>query len=392
MNYHPFGRVLSTALGAPLVMKIIPMVVALLISLRGQAAPDGAQTVPELEALRGSYQRNMAAIAAARETRTAPLIRAYAADLDRLQKDLTARGDLNGALQVKDERERLGSHREPPTVEHTAMAPVLAPLRIRFEKDLQPVLAPLQAAEEQQKHTYLAALDNLVRNLTIQNQLDKASFVRTERDGIAGPASPKATPTPTPAATPTSIKSSSIAGAGQLDSRFAERIATAIRAEKLTLTELSRPKSDVGKETPSEGGVLVGFEFFEQKSNGIADVRALRPIYLTRTGIKEGADRGKMEKVTNKVMARPGYAVGGIQIYHTNNTGTIQGIQVIFMAMNPGAGRLEHDSNTYRSLWFGSFPRKEKPKVLGGDGHPVVGVYGLHGDYCDCLGLIQMAD
>lgn len=76
----------------------------------------------------------------------------------------------------------------------------------------------------------------------------------------------------------------------------------------------------------SEGGVLVGFEFFETKSNGFPDVRSLRPFYLTPAGVKAGSDRGRMEKVTNKVLARPGYAVGGINIYHTNNDGRIQGI------------------------------------------------------------------
>jgi hypothetical protein len=54
-----------------------------------------------------------------------------------------------------------------------------------------------------------------------------------------------------------------------------------------------------------------------------------------------------------------------------------QGIQVIFMKMIPSESRLDSSSaSTYRSLWFGSRPRKDKPKELGGDGRPVVGVLG----------------
>ena len=188
------------------------------------------------------------------------------------------------------------------------------------------------------------------------------------------------------------LSPSAVAGAGQLDAHFAEKIAGAIRDKKLFLTETSMTKGGGGEETFSEGAVLVGFEFFETKSNGFPDIQSAA-IYLTPAGIKEGTDRGKMEKVTNKVMARPGYAVGGIQVYHTNNEGKIQGIQVIFMKMNPSEGRLDHDSsNTYRSLWFGSIPRKEKPKLLGGDGRPVVGVYGFRGANCDVIGLVQTAD
>jgi hypothetical protein len=100
-----------------------------------------------------------------------------------------------------------------------------------------------------------------------------------------------------------------------------------------------------------------------------------------------------MEKVTNKIMARPGYAVGGINVYHTNNDGRIQGLQVIFMKMLPAEARLDHSSgNTYRSLWFGTIPHKDKPKELGGDGRPVVGVYGFRGADADCIGLVQASN
>jgi hypothetical protein len=69
-----------------------------------------------------------------------------------------------------------------------------------------------------------------------------------------------------------------------------------------------------------------------------------------------------------------------------------QGIQVIFMKMIPSESRLDSSSaSTYRSLWFGSRPRKDKPKELGGDGRPVVGVFGARGADCDVIGLIQMS-
>ncbi len=371
-------------------MRIIAIGVALLVLVRAHGAPDNATAAPELDALRGSYQRNMATITTARETRTEPVRRSYAAELERLQREITSSGDLDGALQVKAERERLASNHEPTATERKAMAPALANLRARYEKDLEPIVTLIRNAEDQQKRDYLAALDRLQRQFTTQNQIEKATLVRTERELIAGPAAPKG---PEAAATPTALSHAAVAGAGQLDPGFAAKIADAVRGNKLALSELSRPKGTGGNDVPSEGAVLVGFEFFETKSNGYPDIRSLRPIFLTTTGVTPGTDRGKMEKVTNKVIARPGYAVGGINVYHTNNDGRIQGLQVIFMKMVPAEGRLDHSSSsTYRSLWFGTIPHKDKPKELGGDGRPVVGVYGFRGADCDCIGLVQVSN
>jgi hypothetical protein len=372
-------------------MKIRLFLLATLLLVRAQAAPDSAPPVAELDALRGSYQRNLAAIAAARESRTEPARRSYAADLDRLQRGITATGDLDGALQVKAERERFASGKDPTATERKAMPATLAALRGRYEKELEPVLAQLRGLEDQQKREYLAALDNLQRRFTVQNQLDKAMLVRTERDGLVGASAGKATPEPSTPGGP--LSPSAVVGSGQLDKGFAERIAAAIRGKKLAYTELSKPKGEGGDEAPPEGALLVGFEFMEEKSQKMPDVRSLRAVYLTAAGIKEGADRGRMDKVTNKVMARPGYAVGGINVYHTNGDGRIRGLQVIFMKMIPGEGRLDRDSSSsYKSLWFGAIPHADKPKLLGGDGRAVIGIHGFHGADCDCIGLMQMAE
>ena len=374
-------------------MRIIAIWVALLVLVRAQGAPDSATAAPELDALRSSYQRNMATIATARETRTESARKSYVAELERLQREITTTGDLDGALQVKAERERFAGNHEPTATERKAMAPALANLRTRYEKDIEPTVTLIRNAEDQQKRDYLAALDRLQRQFTTQNQLAKATLVRTERETIAGPAAPNANAGAAAATPPPGLSPSAVAGAGQLDPGFAAKIAAAVHDKKFALSELSRPKGGAGNDVPDEGAVLVGFEFFETKSNGYPDIRSLRPIFLTTAGVKPGMDRGKMEKVTNKVIARPGYAVGGINVYHTNNDGRIQGLQVIFMKMVPAEGRLDHSSSsTYRSLWFGTLPHKDKPKELGGDGRPVVGVYGFHGADCDCIGIVQVSN
>ena len=208
------------------VMKANSIALAVLILMCVQAASGAAQPVPEIEALRGPYQKNLAAIEAARQSRTEPIKRSYAAELERLQREITISGDLDGALQVKAERERLASEREPTAVERKAMAPALSAIRSRFEKEIQPVLAVLRTAEDQQKRDYLAALDTLQRRLTVQNQLEKASLVRTERETLAGTTQEKATPVPSSsAASAVPLSPSAVAGAGQLDRAFADKIA-----------------------------------------------------------------------------------------------------------------------------------------------------------------------
>jgi hypothetical protein len=69
-------------------MKTIAIALAPFSLFRAEAAPDPAQSVPEIEALRGPYQRNLGAIDSARQARTAPVIHAYIAELERLQREI----------------------------------------------------------------------------------------------------------------------------------------------------------------------------------------------------------------------------------------------------------------------------------------------------------------
>lgn len=92
-----------------------------------------------------------------------------------------------------------------------------------------------------------------------------------------------------------------------------------------------------------------------------------------------------MEKVTNKIVARAGYAVAGILTNHGK-----RGMQVIFMKIDPATGRFATDANaTYKSTWFGDKGR-DKPQQIGGDGRFVIGVYGKTGADCDELGLVVL--
>ena len=234
---------------------------------------------------------------------------------------------------------------------------------------------------------YLTALDTLQRRLTAQNEVAKAAAVRAERVAVAAALpkelAPKGEEEKTPAES--TIRASTVKAVGALDPALAEKIAAAVQSKNHARSENSRQVGETNgwADVPEDGGLLVGFEFFEVGKEH--RVRSLRPYFLTRQGIVAGKDRGKMENVSNKIIARAGYAVGGLLT--TDGKGDYQ---IIFMKIDPLTGRFATDAaSTYKSTWYGDKGR-EKPKQIGGDGRFVIGVYGKTGADCDDLGLVQM--
>ena len=81
------------------------------------------------------------------------------------------------------------------------------------------------------------------------------------------------------------------------------------------------------------------------------------------------------------IQAKKGYAVAGI----VEKCGAlVDGFKVIFMRV----GRTSLDpGHSYESDWIGGQGGGEEK--LGGDGRPVIGIYGKCGDHPNSLGLIQ---
>jgi hypothetical protein len=88
-----------------------------------------------------------------------------------------------------------------------------------------------------------------------------------------------------------------------------------------------------------------------------------------------------------KVQAKDGYAVGGMMLHDTiDGFHAIRGIKLQYMRRKDGA---LDPKDSYWSDWIG-LPGDGKAKMLGGDGKPVVGVYGSMGLVFDGLGIIQL--
>ena len=340
-------------------------------------------TTPEIAPLQDPYAKNLTSIRAARVQRAAPITASYLAALERLAPQAAADPALVAA--VASERERVAARRAPAEAERRAMPAALTQLRMRYEADIERSDAPFQQQEVQLTRQYISALDTLQRRLAAQNQFAKAAAVHAESTAVAAmlPKGALVRQDVGKTVAESTIRPSTAKVVGTLDPALAKKLADVAGAKNFTRTENCSGR-DVSKgwaDVPENGALLVGFEFFEVGKE--RHIRSLRPYFMTGDGIIAGKDRGIMEKVSTKIIARAGYAVAGL----LTDEGK-RGMQLIFMKIDSATGRFATDaSSTYRSAWFGEKSR-EKPKQIGGDGRYVVGVYGKTGSDCDDIGLI----
>ena len=140
-------------------------------------------------------------------------------------------------------------------------------------------------------------------------------------------------------------------------------------------------------ESPSEPGVLIGFDLGLGKFFDIETIYAYRAVFETAHGDEVLPDHGlfhdkpgtKKTQLKTKVLhvvhvrARPGYAVGRL----TLRSGLlINGLSVTFMRIKDG--KLDPDQS-YESDWVGDRTGGGEAAV-GGDGSPVIGISGSQND------------
>ncbi|MDB6174097.1 MAG: hypothetical protein JWL59_3408 [Chthoniobacteraceae bacterium] len=364
-------------------MKLTAFIVSLSLHLAytSLAQVPGAPTqLPELDALRVPYQKNLAATQAYRETKMAPVTSAYAAALEKLEKDATTRGEIVNAGRIKTERDRLESKNELTAAERDQMPPPLRAVYDKYQNDAKPIVTMVQQEERKQTRQYLTSLESLQRHFTAQKEVAKAAIVDTERAAIP----PALLGVSAPAPDKKTVATSTVIVNGKLDPVLADKIAEVVKNGSVKITE-SSGKPGGNRDVPETGALLVGFEFQEMKYAKGLYMRSLRPYFMTREKIVAGIDRGKVETVSEKVMARSGYAVAGLLTVAGG-----KGVRVIFMKIDPVTGHFDTAPNsTYMSKWIGT-KNRDTPIQIGGDGHFIIGVYGLTGADADTIGLVEM--
>jgi hypothetical protein len=170
---------------------------------------------------------------------------------------------------------------------------------------------------------------------------------------------------------------------------FYASIAKAIKEKKTSDTEMMGGKDKPFRDLPKRGALLIGFEVSYFTDREV--VRSVRPIYQTAGGKQLGGLYGFPSRLQETVQAKKGYAVGSITV---KAGAGIDGFEVTFMrfeddALNP--------KDSYKSKWLGGRGGNQ-PKTLGGDGSPVIGIFGhligarLNRLELRGLGLVTLAD
>jgi hypothetical protein len=338
---------------------------------------------PELTQLKAPYVQAISTIRANAEARAKPFVASYLAALSRMEKQFASDPVLS--VMLVQDMERVGAGKVPTAADVAKFSPALQQLRAKFDADMKATKAPFVQQETQYTRQYLTSLSTLERRFASQNLIVKAAAVTEEIQKVNGLATNSAKEERMKAES--TVKAGTAKAIGTLDSALAAKIAAAKDAKAYTRTANSKQVggTEGWATVPDDGGLLVGFEFFQPSGKGdSASIRSMRPYFLTNEGVVPATDRGTMERVTNKIMAKPGYAIAGLYV------GEEKEIQAVFMKINLATGGYFTDAaNTYKSQSYGK-EGKGKPKLLGGDGRLVIGVYGKTGSDCDDLGLILM--
>ena len=200
-------------------MKTIFLALAAGVILLGRsvaAEVPAAQTPPPGE-LQTLMERHVAAQSAGKQEHSGRLAKVrswYDAQLDTLQKEATAKGDLDSVLAIKKERER-GDRRNSPEETRTLPAAVGA-LRAKFDQSLDQLAATQQTNELAAVREFAVALDGLQKRLTQKGDIDGALKVKAQRQTVLGelafleaartpPPGETTLPLPPPMATPAPV-------------------------------------------------------------------------------------------------------------------------------------------------------------------------------------------
>ncbi len=121
---------------------------------------------------------------------------------------------------------------------------------------------------------------------------------------------------------------------------------------------------------------------FRYSLTGPGNLNALQPLYTGASGEGEGGKFGK-GGLGLEIVAKPGYAVGGMV---ARGTDRLNAFKLVFMRIS-GARLAAPDR--YESDWIGHRGGGEE-LTLGGDGTPVLGLFGSAGDEIDGAGLLLL--
>lgn len=297
----------------------------------------------------------------------APLIQLgefYDSKLDELATQFQADGNLEGLIAVKAERKKF---REKPT-EIADQYPDLKKLQSIYLDAKGPREAASLESVLQVTRLYQEQLNTLIGELTKAGELERAVAVRDElqmtqerldelekKAELLLPAHGLRSP---------------------VDEPNWEELTRLFESDSITPAELTAGQgggSDY-RDLPPTPGILIGIELQYSDFRGFDTVRGIRPIFLTKSGRKEGETiRGNKKGRPRNVIARKGYAISQIEVFGDNTA--IRRAKITFARI---AGTQLDLSDTYDSGWHGDYDDGSFSNCSS-DGRFVVGVEGVSG-------------
>ncbi len=213
-----------------------------------------------------------------------------------------------------------------------------------------------------------------------------------QADAPAAAPAPGANPPPRKSGRPTSARrlmpeadrTLQIGNVGPDTSKPAE---VAIQADRIATRTSEGPLADGNpnerfREVAPGRALLVGLRVAYVPIFGGPKVAAIQAVYQEGQTYVDGSPFGKEIPMEMTILARPGYAIGGI---HTRTGLTVDAFRVIFMRFHNG--RLD-PGDAYMSDWLGD-PRGGSPKTILSAAKPVIGIHGrTNGREINMLGLL----
>ena len=124
----------------------------------------------------------------------------------------------------------------------------------------------------------------------------------------------------------------------------------------------------------SAEGILIGVKLATGKFGfgyRYRAVSSLRPIYLTADGTVAGKAYGPVKSEETEIVAKPGYAVGGLRINASKGPIRVRGVQILFMKIR--GDRLDPTDTYYSDPYL---LVEEDAPLIKTAGAPLVGVAG----------------
>jgi len=166
------------------VICIVPLILFLTAGVLHAQAPK-VDAKAEIAASMAAHSAAMDTVAADYDKWLTALQTWYIAGLDKLQGDRAKVGDLDGALAIKAERERIVARTETTQEQIQAMPDLLRKLRVTYEPALKKINDEAARRGEFARRKHLADLEALQKRITMSGDLEQALLVKTAKDQFA---------------------------------------------------------------------------------------------------------------------------------------------------------------------------------------------------------------